>query len=367
FRRTKLKGCWLLGKPGHSEVATSTRLPSAPIPMSLESGQTVFAYVGDTWGGGVLASEAIRQVIEAERGRFFIDREGQAVFLNRHHLLKATTSAALIADAMAAVDYVYGAETVSQVQVRLLPRSQGSAGTILWQLDNAQLIPAASDPPVQVVARFRDDQKRPIGALAIIPPVPQLDYQGRAREDGSGPDLTSSLDVRLRQTDFSAALLEIRNRSQIDVFLQPGARLRGTPLYTGDPLFVEQVSYGSLAQYSPQALRLDLPVLDSVAQADSLARYELARRKTPRGQVRSLTLSTRQHAAPILERSLYDRVTVQEAQTGHSADYFIVAEAHTVDLGGSRHHTTWTLESADATRFWVLGQKHLNDDTVLAY
>lgn len=367
FRRTKLRGYWVLGKAGHGELGTNTRLPIPNIPRSLESGETVFAYIGDTWGDGIPACAALRQVIEAERGRFFVDRSGQAVGYSRHHLLKDTVSLAVFSDDMAGLEYDYGSDTISQVQVRLLPRSLGPTGSVLWELDNAQLIPARSETPVQIVARFRDDQQRPIGALTLIPPVPGLDYTAGARADGSGPDLTASIDVTLRRVDFSAALLEIRNRAQRDAFLQAGARLRGTPLYAGDPLLIEQVSYGSLVFHSPQMLVFDLPALDSVAQAESLARYELARRKAPRGHIRSLTLSSHLHAAQIVARTLFDCITVREGQTGHDTDYFIVAESHVVDAGGWRHHVTWTLESADANTFWVLNHSRLNQDTRLAY
>ena len=367
LRRTKLKGYWVLGKANHSELATHTRLHIVTIHRNLEAGQSTFTYIGDTWGDGIPADAAIRQMAESERGHFFIDQSGQAVFYDRHHLLKDTDSLATFADDMAGLEYDYGTGTISHVQVRLLPRSIGSDGTTLWELESPLRIPARTDPPLQVIAHFRDAEGRPIGALELIAPVPNLDYTASEKFNGSGIDLTRYVDVVLRRSDFSAVLLEIRNRINRDAFLQPGTRIRGTPLYTGDPLVIEQISRNSLAFYSPQALRFDLPALDSADQADSLARYELARRKTPRGHVRSLTLSSVTHAAQILVRTLFDRITVQEAQTGHSADYFILAESHTVDLGSTRHHVTWTLESANANRFWLLGYSLLNQDTVLGY
>ncbi len=365
LRRTKLKGYWILGRANHSELGSNTRLPIATIPRSLESGQTTFAYVGDTWGDGIPASAAIQQITETERGRFFINRAGEALFYNRHHLLKDTVSLATFANEMAGAVYDYGADTVSQVQVRLLPRSIGPAGTVLWVLENAQRIPPRG--VLHIVARFRDDVGRPIGALDLIPPVRLLDFEANALADGSGLDLSAQVEIVLRQADFSAALLEIRNRSNLTVWLQAGAQVRGTPLYTGDPLTLEQTDCGALAFYSLQALRFDLPLLGSVEQAESLARFELARRRTPRGHLRSLTLSSAAHAAQIVARTLFDRITVQEAQTGHDADYFIIAEDHSVDLGGYHHRVTWLLESADANRFWVLGSSRLNADTVLGY
>jgi hypothetical protein len=171
----------------------------------------------------------------------------------------------------------------------------------------------------------------------------------------------------LRGRDFSAAQLELRNRSSGDVYLLAGARLRGTPVYRGDPLLLEQTAYASLNFYGAGILRLDLPALDRIEQADSLARYELSRRKTPRGLVSSLTLSSPQHSPQMLTRTLFDRISVVESQTAHAEHYFIVAEAHQVDRGGYRHHVTWTLESAESNQFWVLGRSLLGQTTVLAY
>jgi hypothetical protein len=217
---------------------------------------------------------------------------------------------------------------------------------------------------VQLIARYHDAAGLPVGALDVIPPVRALDFTAQALTEDT--DLTAWVDVRLRRADFSAAVLELRNRWNADVLVQP-LRLRGTPLAGGNPLLLEQISYGSLAFYTGQALWFDLPALTDPHAARSLAQYELARRKTPRGQVRQMTLSGPQHLAQMLARRLFARITISESQTGHSADYFIVAEDHTVDLGGYRHHVTWTLENADARTFWVLGQAKLNQTTVLAY
>lgn len=367
LRRTKLKGYWLLGRVDHSELGTNTRLPIATIPRSLGAGQTTFDYAGDTWADGIAAIDAIGQMVEAERGRFFIDRSGQAVFYDRHVLLGDTTVAATFADDMSDMAYDYGADVVSRVQVRLIPRRVGVAGTTLWQLDSAQRLPDSAADMQQIVAHFRDDNDRPIGALTLIPPRRELDYTANTAADGSGVDVTDEVDVTLRTTDFSAAVLEVRNLAGRAAFLQAGAKLRGTPLDMGDPLLVEQTSHASLNLYSPQALLFDLPALDSIEQADSLARFELARRKTPRGRIHSLTVTNQSHEAQILARTLFDRITVQETQTAHNTDYTIVAEAHAVDLGGERHRATWTLENIAANTFWVLGRDLLNQTTILAY
>lgn len=365
LRRRVLAGRWVLGLAGYSELGTSTRLPDITIPRSLEAGRSTFAYVGDTWHTGIAASAAIGEMAEAERGRFLINRAGEAVFYNRHHLLLDTHAQAAFSDDMRGLHYAYGEEVVSRVQVNLIPRSIGAQGSVLWRLENAQAVSAASTQ--RLIARFRDEDKRPVGALSLTQIMPGVDYQVNTQADGAGNDLTARVTISVIEASFSAAVLEIRNASRRDVFVLPGLELRGTPVLHGDPVTVEQASLYAQAFYGSSTVSLDLPALDSIEQADQIARFELARREKPRGVARALTLDAHLHPQAALALTLFDRITLTETQTAHSAAYFIVAEAHRVDHGGARHHVTWTLESASANTFWLLGQHRLDMETVLAY
>ncbi len=365
LRRRVLKQRWILGHPGYSELSTSTRLPDITVARSLETGKTVFAYAGDTWGDGIDASRAIAAVTAAERGRFFINRDGNAVFYNRHHLLLDTTFSATFSDDMNALTYDYGAGVVSQVRVDIIPRHIGPDYTVLWLSESAQLVKAGNVRRLTVC--YRDADKRQIGALEVYAPRRGIDYQFNTQEDGLGNDQTARVDLLLIQADFSAAILEIRNNSPRDVYLLPGFQLLGTPLYQGDPVTVDALDYEAQVFYGPRILEFNLPLLDSLEQADQLARFELARRRSTNGAVHSITLSAAQHATQVLERTLFDRIGISESQTGHTGDYFIIAEAHQVTQGGLRHGVTWTLESALANTFWVLNQSRLNTSSVLAY
>ena len=117
LRRSILKGRWLVGRADHAELGTNTRLPGVTISRSLQSGQSTFSYVGDTWADGLPAIEAIRQVCETERGRFTINCQGQAVFLDRHSLLGNISPAATFEDDMNAVVYRYGDAVFSKASV----------------------------------------------------------------------------------------------------------------------------------------------------------------------------------------------------------------------------------------------------------
>lgn len=354
LRPWPLAGRWLLGRPGHSALGRTTRLAPPNIARQLDAGQTIFAYAGDTWGEGVSALDAIRAVAAAERGRFFVDRAGRAVFLDRHRALRPGAPAAVLADDMDGLDYVYGANVANTVRVRCLPRAVGAAGALLWALPAAQRL--APGGQWHVTAVYRDAAGQPLGALAVIAPAPGRDYSASAAPDGSGADLTAQVDVFVREAGAAAARLEIRSRARQPVYLR--LQVRGTPLLRGAPLVVEAASAASAAFYGPRALTLDLPELDSLAQARSVARFELARRRAPRGRALTVTLA----GSRALALSLGDRVRVVEAQTGHAADYFVAAEAHEVERGGGRHRAALTLTPADVGVFWLVGRSRLGVD-----
>jgi hypothetical protein len=366
LRLPVIGGYWLLDVPGHAELDSSTRL-GGTYPRVIETGQSTFAYTADTWGAGLPADEALLQMAESERGRVFVNRFGQIVFFNRHHTLLSMTALASFADNMDGLAYAYGAEVTNRVQVAMIPRSIGAAGTTLWRLESAQAIQPGEAGLRRLVAPFRDGDSRPIGALTVIEPAAGVDYQANTLADGTGVDVTAQLVVRLVETGASGATLEIRNDSPSKVYLLAGAQLRGTPIIQGDPLLIEQVDWAGVNRYGLNTLRLNTPALGSLEDADQLARFELARRKDPRGVVRSLDLTGALHLAQILARSLFDRITVQDTQTDHNTDYFIIAEEHTVDLGGARHRCRWLLEPASASAFWVLDSSHLDQTTVVGY
>ncbi len=198
--------------------------------------------------------------------------------------------------------------------------------------------------------------------MTIRPPAAGSDYSA---VDGGGNDVTALVDVVLAERDFSAATLEVRNSSREPVYLQ--AQLQGTPLYSDDPVTLQQADATSATFYGPGVLALDMPALSSLDEAGQMARFELARRKDPRGLVRTLETSTRMHPTHVLARTLFDRITLSETQTGHTTDSFIVAEAHHVDRGGAQHRVTWLLEPAGSETYVIIGTSTPDGTRVLAY
>lgn len=369
LRRAVLKGYWVLERPEHGELGQNTHLADL-IPTEtgqLQSGISRFPYVGDTWDEGISALSGIREVTAAERGRFFENRAGELVFHNRHAALLPVASAAYFSDDMDGLHYDYGRGTVSAVKVRLRPRYLSAPLAVLWRLEQSQLLPFGRDQTQLIQVSFRDANERPVGALTIEQPSAMIDYQVNTRADGLGADLTAQTQVTLLKTHFSGVLLAINNHSTQQGYLLAGAQLRGQAVYQGDPLVVEQGRLAAEVFYGVNTLFFDLPALQSIDEAENLARFELARRVTPRGQLYEMQLEGPLHLSQILTCTLFDRVYISESQSAHSGEYRIIAEAHRVIQGGAVHQATWTLEPAESHYFWQVAYNRLNQTTRLAY
>lgn len=352
---TVLDGVFILDI--QSTLGTHT-LAGHHLPRQFETGQSVFTRLGDQWGDAIPADEAIRQIVESERGRFYVNRDGTAVFLNRHHTLLNHSIKATFSDDMAGLHYSYAATIRNRVQVTVTPRGIGEADTVLWQLDNRQRIPAGGRRRIAI--RYHDENGYPVSARGV-----KAVYAASTSATG-GENAAASISVVLDYSGADRASLNISNNSQRDVYLEE-LTLRGTPISGGNPMLLEHSDHTSITYFGLHTLSLDLPALSSLDEADAIARYELARRQHPAGLLTTLSTNSRAHPTETLGLTLFDRITVHESQTGHSGDYFIVAEAHQVSAGGAAHQVTWTLEPAADTRFAVLGTMRLDGPQVLAY
>lgn len=309
---------------------------------ALDNGVSTFAYVGDTWAGGIPALRAIRQIVEAERGRFFTDRHGHLIFHDRDHA--APSPAAVFEDAFEALTYAYGEALVNQVRVAIRPRAVGSAGSVIWTLRTPQRIPPGECRTI--TAQFHDSAGNPMGAVNLITPAAGTDYSANTAADGSGTDVTAQVNVTIPAggANGSAVILDICNTSAADAYLLAGAQIRGTPLLQGDTMHIEKSDMASAIQHGLRALDVNLPYFVTAEEAEDLAQAVLDRFQTPSGAAKTLALSQRTRFDDALALTLFDTITVTETRTGHTGDYALIAEEHAVDVGGHRHTVTWLLE-----------------------
>ena len=350
IRPAVIAGFCLIDVAGYNTIdQVSIFAPLRPA-QQLERGKTRFAYVGDWWHESTSIRAAIGDITASERGRFYINREGQAVFLNRHKTLVHDTVAATFVDNMTGMTYGYGDQRLNHVTLLMRPRQIGIRDSLLWQLPTVLRIQPRSE--LDLTLRLRDERDEPIGLLR----VDRLISRFHLYADGAGDGLRQDVAAEVLRAEASSALVRVRNRRRHEVYLTL-LRLHGQALYRRDPLEIVADDGEGMYRYGIKRLMLDLPALSDIATAQAFAGYEVARRKHPRGTAHSLRINAREQPAAALSLSLFDRIRISEAQTGQMAqDYFIIAEEHHVSDGGKSHEVIWTLEPADSTRFVIVNQ-----------
>ncbi len=358
----------LVGVTGYSEIGITTYLPDTAVPNSLEQGKTTLAYAADNW---VQRSDsnnqptstfdvyrAIKDVVSAERGRFFFDRTGQVVFWNRHHLLLQTTVTATFDNTMSELAYEYAGlgEFKNEVIVTCHPRSVSTgSGDLLWNLDKA--ITLQPGETRQITANYQDGSNNRIGAKNVVL--------------GSFSFSSGSASVRLVDAGASRATVELINDSSVDVATLDSCNLLGTKITDFGQMDAHSEDRISMAFYGQRTLNMNLASVDNLDFAQNVADFERARRSQPKGKVKSLTLSSDAvkgggQQTQQLSRTIGDLIEVKEAQTVHDGTYFIIGEAHHLSKEGSLFETTWYLESATDGNWCIIGTSQI-DQGVLLY
>ena len=361
IRRAVIAGFCLIDVGGYNMIDRARIFPPQHLTLSLERGKTRFAYVGDWWRDSTSIRQAISEIVASERGRFYVDREGALVFLNRHYTLLNETLAAQFDDNMSGMSYSYGDQRLNRLTVLMRPREIGERDTLLWQLQGELRLEQRSELPLTL--RLVDEQYQPFGLLAFDRLVSRFQ---RAPEN-RGYTINEDVAVEITRLGMTSVELRLVNRRREAVYLTL-LQLYGKPLYRHDPLEIVEADGEGQYVYGLKQLSLDLPALSDVVTARAFAAYEVLRRKHPRGLIHSLRLDAREHGSTALNAALFDRIRVSESQTGHQArDYFIIGEEHHIRDGGARHEVEWTLEPADSNRFVIVDDSLIGDrDEVLA-
>ena len=350
-------GPWALGVVGFSELGTKTYLQNQGLNYSLETGRETIPYAGDTWEDGINVLDAIAQTVQDERGRFFFDRSGNAVFWNRHHMLLKSSVDATITNAVMGASYAYGENMRNVVEVKFKPRAVDSIATTLWT--STEEVTIERDETKEIQARFSEqDSDSKISAIDVVKPstaAGTLTFQNRTAV------LTGW------EVDAKGAKMTFTNSAGTDVIITL-ITITGKRLTAYNEALVTERDGTSVFKRGERTLSLRLPMLSAQSSAEAIAKYELARRKDPEGEMINISLRAIDDTNTnlMLGLTVGSRITLTEAQTGHSADYIIVGEAHQVRDGLILHDVTWTLEAASRNNFWVLGVSTLGVSTVLA-
>jgi hypothetical protein len=370
-----LNRAWVLGRAGNSELGASTYLADTAAYSSLEQGTLTLALAADNWvidGGGSDAKKtsfdvyrAIGDVTAAERGRFLFDRDGKAVFWNRHHLLQGGTPASTFDDTMTEMVYSYAGldHLKNEVVVICHPRRiSATSDVLLWELGES-VIQVAAGKTRELYIKYEDENGKRVGARDVT-----IDMTTLAFAQG-----VAAVSVEAKA---NGAELKLVNTSTTDAVVKT-LQIRGRKIVDDGEIEATASDSGSLIDYGRRTMRVNLPSIDNVEDAQYIADFERDRRKAPKGMAQSVTVKSHgknggQHHAQQLALTLGSLVRVEETQTGNEADYYVIGEAHELTHGATLWKTTWYLEPAPKVaelpwKLGVTGRSELGATTRVTY
>jgi hypothetical protein len=339
------------------------------MPRTLQQGKSTLAYAADNWSkrieeDGETASfsiyRAIKDTVAAERGRFYFDREGEAIFWHRHHLITNLTLQATFDNSMTEMDYSFAGlgEFANDITVTCHPRTiSAGENELLWQLDEPINLQPGQER--EIGAPYRDDSDNRIGGRSIV--LANVTYN-------TGTNF-SPIKVVFKEKGANRAVLYVRNLGNKKAQLQT-CEVRGQKITDFGRMEATARDDLSIVQYGRRDMRLNLQAVDNQDDARGVADFELARRKQPTGKVATLTVRSHgknggdQHAQQ-LARTIGDRIKVIENQTGHTGEYFIIGEEHRLSEQATMYETTWYLESATEGDWFVIDTDEINSGAVL--
>jgi hypothetical protein len=356
-----LSGRWLLGVTNFTELNQNTTLGEMTDILTAETGQTTFTMIGDKWTDGVSVFGALRDTVGREGGRLFVNRSGLLVFWNRHHMAsKGAADVTLNETSINAMSYSYGDGVVNSVTVQANPRSIDTTVSVLGQMDKAVKIKAGGTKSINFRFQSTEDGAK-IAGRDLVALIPGTDYQANNTEDGSGVDYTDQVDAKITEGAATRARVEFTSRAPFDLWLQAGATVRGEKITDYGIMDMTAEDTTSIGSYRRQSFTYPF-VMDDIDVAQSMANYLVDLWANPVGRIQSITLPAYQSDATLtqcLTRTIGDRITIAETQTGASGDYFIIGESF--QLVGKNVVTTWNLEPADSQNYWLLNTTNFGE------
>ena len=152
--------------------------------------------------------------------------------------------------------------------------------------------------------------------------------------------------------------------------------VKGRKIVDEGQMDARAIDQPSITYFGRRTMNINLPSIDDLDQAQTIADFERNRRKTPFGLAQTITLQShaeRGGATPCNDQlglTIGSLVRLRETQTDHEGTYFIIGEAQELARGGVHWTTTWYLEPQVETLPWRLddsSRSQLDMSAYLAY
>ena len=351
------------------------QIPHQPHGSSLATGSETYTVILDnSQDEKVTALQEFHRLAVSELGYIYLRRTGMFVYENRQSRIAASpTSVVTLADTMHGIDVAdVSAAAINSVQITVHPRViDAAATTVLFAIVNAFAI--ASAETKTIIGPYRNPSSPGItsrvGGLSMVTPVITTDYVMNTAADGSGVDLTSSLEVTANYGANGVQFVLTNTATQPAHVTK--LQCRGKGVYDFRTIVVRAQNAVGVAEDGLSQLTFDMVYQENVNVAQSMADALLSGYGDLTGtRVRRVEILPDAAGVPanLLLRDISDRVTVSETITGATGDYFINGVKHEFQ-NGTLPKVTWWLTPASSVSFLILdlvGASELDSNAILA-
>lgn len=296
-----------------------------------EQGVNVFPLLGDGWDADTSIASVLKEILEVERGLFWIDRAGMLRFYNRHHYKDVTPvddAFSIDTDANTAT-YSFGGKVYNTIKVSYFPKEIDS-DQVVWTSKEPILVGAKKS--VEVDVTFETESERTINVLEINDAATVI--TANTNKKGTGINIPSHRFAVSYKIENGSGKLKIYNNYTAPIYVT--VELHATAINSyGGQTYTAEPTEGSVAEASLQdndksVHSVSNKLLTSEDAARLLGDYWLSRYGLPRGLMGSVTMKSRN--ADWLERMLDLKVgtyiQVSEYQTAVTQVLVVIGEEH---------------------------------------
>jgi hypothetical protein len=358
-----------------SNIVTNavTRQPSA---TDYETGQSTFAFALDNLlDGQTSVLRALADVTISELGYLYVKGDtaqgGTLKFEDRHARARFGAAVGSFDNSMVTLDVTRSrSDLINRVYVVVHPRTVAGSATVLYELTSTESVPSVSaGETIKITALFKartaagDEMDYRIAGKTITTPESGIDWIANSAEDGSGSNLTASVNVTLSVTAANAVEFSIENTAAVTAYLTT-LQVRGIAVTDVSETVVEASDSASQTTYGEIDTRVDMKYESNTGEfINNLSAWLLNTYKDPRYVVKQLSLAANTSSALMtqaLAREPGDKITIAETMTGiveavgaGQVGYFINGVQFRVS-GGGMIRASWTLSPGEAQAFWIL-------------
>ena len=350
-----------------------TRQPAA---TDYETGQSTFAFALDNLlDGQTSVLRALADVTISELGYLYVKGDstqgGTLKFEDRHTRALVGAVSGSFDNSMVTLDVTRSrADLINRIYVVVHPRTVAGSATVLYELTTTESVPSVSAAQtIKITALFKartaagDEMDYRIAGKTITPPASGTDWIANSAEDGSGSNLTSSINVTLSVTAANAVEFSIENTAAVTAYLTT-LQVRGIAVTDVSETVISADDSTSQTAYGEIDARVDMKYESNTGEfTNNLAAWLLNTYKDPRYVVKQMSIAANTSSALMtqaLAREPGDKITLAETMTGivekvgdGDVGYFINGINFRVG-GGGVIRASWTLSPGEAQAFWIL-------------